>query len=974
MPPKAAKKKRRAKARSPSRGQRAMARPVEAAEPAKEDLFAKAFRASPHPIGITELDTGLCLEINDSCLEIFGFRRDEVIGKTTLMLGIWPDPHDRARFIERLKSEGSVRNLEVSMRVKNGDLRQFLISTDLITLRGKQCLLTIGNDITERKQAESALREIEQRFRAIYDQTYEFIGLLKPDGTLLDANRTALAFRGLQLADVVGKPFWETPWWDISRELQEKLKAAIAEAASGRFVHIQVQHRAADGAIEDIDFSLTPITDRNGKVTEIIPEGRRITALTRTQDQLRQAHEKLEGLVQERAAEYDKAIESLRKSEVQLQGMLDHSPGPIFLKDLQGRYLDANKQFERTFHLTRQDIIGKTDHDIFLPEHATAYRANDLEVLKAGRSLQFEEVALHDDGLHTNIVSKFPLRRLDGTPYAVCGIATDITERKRAEQAIREREALTGAFLNNSATVAWMKDAEGRHIYISPSFERRFHVRLEDWWHKTDFDLWPREIAEQFRKNDLAVLRQNSVIEVVEEANNPDGSRSWWLSHKFPYQDASGKRYVGGLGVDITERKRAQEVATERARLSAFAAEVSLSLNRDEPLNSLLQHFTESLTSGLEAAFARIWVLEPGDLCKECYKADWCKDRTQCLHLHASAGLSTNLNGEFRRVPLGALKIGRIAQGAGVMTTNDVLRDDRLPNKQWIEENGLQSFAGFPLVVEGRVFGVLALFGRAPFSKEVLETIESVSHGLATAIARKQAEEALHQNQLELHSYQTQLEELTSKLLTAQDNERKRIARDLHDDFSQRLAVLVLDVAALEQRPPLLPELIAKSLEPVREQLEQLSDDIHKLAYTLHPTLLEHAGLQPAVEDHIHKMTERTGLHIVLKANDVPAAIRLEWSTCLFRVLQESLQNVVKHANATEVLVKLSGSSKGIGLSVADNGKGFDMRDMGAHQKGLGLISMQERLRLLNGFLRVHSRPADGTKVCAWIPSQGSAP
>lgn len=232
----------------------------------------------------------------------------------------------------------------------------------------------------------------------------------------------------------------------------------------------------------------------------------------------------------------------------------------------------------------------------------------------------------------------------------------------------------------------------------------------------------------------------------------------------------------------------------------------------------------------------------------------------------------------------------------------------------------------------------------------------------------QQSEAAWQQSQLVLREQREELQALTEKLLAAQDEERRRIARDLHDDFSQRLAALVLDIAAIEQQPPVLPELIPPALAPVREQLERLSDDLHNLAYHLHPSLLQHAGLQAALEDHIRKVTERTGLRVVLKVKDVPGAIPLDWSTCLFRVLQESLQNVVKHANATDAVVKLSGSSKGIGLSVADNGKGFDASDKSAHQKGLGLISMQERLRLLNGFLRVHSRPADGTKVCAWIP------
>ncbi|MBH0203862.1 MAG: PAS domain-containing protein [Nitrospira sp.] len=254
----------------------------------------------------------------------------------------------------------------------------------------------------------------------------------------------------------------------------------------------------------------------------------------------------------------------------------------------------------------------------------------------------------------------------------------------------------------------------------------------------------------------------------------------------------------------------------------------------------------------------------------------------------------------------------------------------------------------------GRIRGVLAL--------------------MTDITAQKRSELAMQQNQLALEEKRHELQVLTDKLFMVQDSERQRIARDLHDDFSQRLTALVLEVASLQQHPPRLPELIGKALEPVCEELTQLTSDLHDLAYQLHPPLLRHAGLQAAIEDHIHKAIERTGLRITLKTKDLPRSIPFDWSICLFRVLQESLQNVAKHAKATEVLVKLSGSSKGIGLSVIDNGKGFDEHDKSGHQKGLGLISMQERLRLLNGFLNIHSRPADGTKVCAWIPFQEQTP
>jgi signal transduction histidine kinase len=184
------------------------------------------------------------------------------------------------------------------------------------------------------------------------------------------------------------------------------------------------------------------------------------------------------------------------------------------------------------------------------------------------------------------------------------------------------------------------------------------------------------------------------------------------------------------------------------------------------------------------------------------------------------------------------------------------------------------------------------------------------------------------------------------------------------------LAALVLEVASLERRPSTVPIELARALRPLREQLEHLSDDVHTLAYRLHPSLLEHAGLRPAVEDHVQQVSRRTGVPVHLKILDVPNAVPLDQATCLFRVMQESVQNVVKHAGATTVTVQLRGSSKGVGLSVVDNGKGFDPQDLQTHQQGLGLSSMEERLRQLHGFFRIQSRPSHGTKVCAWVPCE----
>jgi len=215
---------------------------------------------------------------------------------------------------------------------------------------------------------------------------------------------------------------------------------------------------------------------------------------------------------------------------------------------------------------------------------------------------------------------------------------------------------------------------------------------------------------------------------------------------------------------------------------------------------------------------------------------------------------------------------------------------------------------------------------------------------------------------------QQELESLAGKLIEAQEQECKRIARELHDDFNQRLAALSVELENLERSPVAPPVSVVQQLTVIRGQVVQLSDDLHDLAYRLHPSLLDHVGLEAAARDHITEFTKRTGLPVRFSVREVPRMLSSEIATNLFRMIQESLQNVSKHAEATDVTVKLTGSSKGIGVSVRDNGKGFDLESKNARVKGLGLVSMQERARGLGGFLRVHSLPKVGTKVCAWIP------
>lgn len=253
------------------------------------------------------------------------------------------------------------------------------------------------------------------------------------------------------------------------------------------------------------------------------------------------------------------AEEALKASESRLQAILDHSPVIVYLKDIEGRYLLVNHRWETLFHLRRDQVLGKTVYDVFPKERADVFRANDRQVLQTGGPLEFEEVAPHDDGPHTYLSVKFPLHDAGGQPYAVCGISTDFTGRKRAEQARADSEALYHALVENVPFSMFRKDRDGRFTFANQAFCAALKKPLNEVLGKTDLDFYPGELARKYILDDRTVAEMGQVLEDVEEHQDPDGARSYVQVLKAPVHDARGD-IVGmqGLFWDITPRKQAE--------------------------------------------------------------------------------------------------------------------------------------------------------------------------------------------------------------------------------------------------------------------------------------------------------------------------------------------------------------------------------------------------------------------------------
>ncbi|MEQ1793456.1 MAG: PAS domain S-box protein [Nitrospira sp.] len=172
-----------------------------------EERFEVAFRSSPHPVVITELATGRCIEVNDTALRIFGFERHEAVGRTTIAIQLWPKPDDRTRFITQLLANGTLRGVEFSFQTKDRRLRHCLVSSELIELNGTRCILTVGTDVTEKKEAEAALRESEERWQRFVADAPVGLVVVDADKRIISANKAFCALTGYSEREVIDNTY-----------------------------------------------------------------------------------------------------------------------------------------------------------------------------------------------------------------------------------------------------------------------------------------------------------------------------------------------------------------------------------------------------------------------------------------------------------------------------------------------------------------------------------------------------------------------------------------------------------------------------------------------------------------------------------------------------------------------------------------------------------------------------------------------
>jgi PAS domain S-box-containing protein len=225
----------------------------------------------------------------------------------------------------------------------------------------------------------------------------------------------------------------------------------------------------------------------------------------------------------------------------------------------------------------------------------------------------------------------------------------------------------------------------------------------------------------------------------------------------------------------------------------------------------------------------------------------------------------------------------------------------------------------------------------------------------------------------ELKMVEEALTSLSGRLIEAQEGERRRIAREIHDDYNQRLAMLAFDLEDLAENIGNAEVEAGRRLHDLWNRVGELSADLHVLSHRLHPSTLENLGLVAGAKAFCEEFTDQQEIQVDFTYDNVPSGISGDVALCLFRVLQEGLRNVKKHSGADRAEVRLEVAGDEIHVSICDRGRGFDCK-VRSSPSGIGIQSMEERLRLLGGSLQIHARPMEGTRIDAWLPLTISQP
>ena len=495
--------------------------------------------------------------------------QDEVLGKSDL--DIFPTELAGQYYEDdqsMMKSGQPLDREEPTVNPRTGEKRW--LQTTKVPLRDKQGavvgLIGISRDITKMKQVMEALRESQALNHSLLEQLPMGIFRKDREGRFVLVNSEFCRIKDMKAEDFLGKTPMEVATLEAAKQgdmgLATKYAAAGVEhheriMQTGKPIELDEEYVKADGTKLFLHAIKLPVFGPDGKI--IGTQG-----------------------IQFDITERKQAEEALARERLLLRTLIDNVPDCIYAKDTAGRKTMANPADLKNLHCkTEAEAIGKSDFDLFPKEDAERFWADDQRVLQGQPVLKREEFFLDEKGQkHWLLTSKVPLCDPNGKITGLVGIGRDITTGKLAEEALAHERSLLRTLIDNLPDCVYAKDTAGRKLLANPADLKNLHCKTEaEAVHKTDFDFFPKDMAEKFWADDQRVIQGQPVIDREEYVLSDAGDKRWLLTSKLPLRDQTGK-IIGlvGIGRDITERKHAEDAlrsSEEKLRQSATQLERS---------------------------------------------------------------------------------------------------------------------------------------------------------------------------------------------------------------------------------------------------------------------------------------------------------------------------------------------------------------------------------------------------------------
>jgi two-component system sensor histidine kinase UhpB len=721
--------------------------------------------------------------------------------------------------------------------------------------------------------------------------------------------------------------------------------------------------------------------------------------------------------------------------------------------------------------------------ELWPAEIASAYRANDRQVITTKKALQTVEPSLANGEQRDMLVSKFPIFDQDGSVVMVAGVGVDITDRIQAEEALRESETRFRQVTENISAVVWLSNPEATLLhYVSPAYEKIWGRSCDSLYAK------PSSWMDSVHPDDRERLAEDERLQSVGGRHDhtyrivrPDGSLRWIRGRAFPVRDELGKLIrVAGIAEDITERKRVELALDERLGFETLLAELSAAFANlpattvDQEIDKWLQNLVEFLdldratfdqigedgvtlsrshshtARGIEPISLIVtndqlpWMKEqllrgntikwsriPDDMPEQASKEkefagrvgaksvliipvciggslicaisftsirnyrDWLDETVARLRLvgeifanaiarkrgeEALFRREAELNEAQRLASIGSWEWDILADG--VTCSNEVRRiygferedqnsldrafsefvhpDDRARRRAAV---GAALNGGPPYDVEFRIIrpdkSVRFVHSRGQLicdeAGKPLRMFGMTQDITERKRAAKELEKANHQLRL-----------LSRRLFEVQEEERRHLARELHDEIGQALTAAKINLQSVTGNGG---SANFTRLQETTAILDHLLGQVRQISLDLRPSMLDDLGLVPALRSLLDQQGRRASVAVRLSAENIPEKLDPEIQTTCFRIAQEAITNALRHAGATRIDVDLQCDNGKFRLLIRDNGTGFDVESAQAQTVGLGLIGIQERAALLGGRAKIISSPNKGTTIEISLPS-----